>query len=102
MKETCSKCSARKTERSDKLKTDIDKRLARIEGQIKGVRKMVLEDVYCDNVLNQVTSIQAALNGVRMLLLENHLKSCVLDQIKEGQIEVIDELVQTISRMTRQ
>ncbi|MGL4370527.1 MAG: metal-sensitive transcriptional regulator [Spirochaetota bacterium] len=97
----CPRCAERKAHHSDKLKKDIDTRLSRIEGQIRGVRRMVSEDIYCDEVLNQVTSIEAALHGVSMLLLEHHVKSCVVDQINEGKSEVIDELMKTIARMTK-
>ena len=101
MAEKCASCSTRKAHHSDKLKKDIGNRLSRIEGQIKGVRRMVEEDIYCDDVLNQITSIQAALNGVSMLLLEHHVKNCVADQIKEGKTEVIDELMKTVQRMKK-
>jgi DNA-binding FrmR family transcriptional regulator len=74
-------------------------RLRRIEGQIRGLARMVEEDVYCDDVLNQVTSVEAALNGVRKQLLEAHIRSCVVDQIAKGELEVVDELMKTIARM---
>ena len=80
----------------------LDRRLARIEGQIRGVRTMVETDVYCDDVLNQITSVQAALGGVGMLLLEHHVKSCVAEQLAEGKTEVIDELMATIRKMKKQ
>jgi CsoR family transcriptional regulator, copper-sensing transcriptional repressor len=102
MAKTCGKCTPAKAHHSDQTKSDLDKRLARIEGQVKALRKLVIDDVYCDDVLNQVTSVMAALNGIRLLLLEKHIKSCVHDQLVEGKIGVVDELVKTISRMTKQ
>jgi CsoR family transcriptional regulator, copper-sensing transcriptional repressor len=102
MAKTCGTCTPAKAHHSEQTKSDLDKRLARIEGQIRALRKMVTEDTYCDEVLNQVTSVMAALNGIRMLLLEKHIKSCVHEQLVEGKIEVVDELVKTISRMTKQ
>jgi CsoR family transcriptional regulator, copper-sensing transcriptional repressor len=60
---------------------------------------MVDEDMYCDDVLNQITSVEAALNGVRKHLLEAHIRSCVVDQIVRGELAVVDELMKTISRM---
>lgn len=91
----------RKAHHGIDVKMDIVRRLNKIEGQVRGISKMINEDVYCDNVLNQITSIESALNSVRLLLLENHIKSCVVDQIHEGKLEVIDELMSTITRMTR-
>ena len=98
----CNHCNPRTAHHSEKLKKDITTRLNRIEGQIKGVRTMIEQDIYCDDVLNQITSVQAALGGVGMLLLENHIKSCVVEQINEGKTEVIDELMATIRKMKRQ
>ncbi len=96
---TCAHHDGRIAHHSKEAKEDIAKRLNRIIGQVRGISKMVEQDIYCDHVLNQITSVQAALNGVRTLLLELHIKSCVLDQIQEGRIEVIDELMKTIGRM---
>ena len=76
-------------------------RLKRIEGQVRGITRMIEEDVYCDDVLNQISSIGAALYGVRRILLEAHIRSCVVEQIKEGQLSVIDELMITIGKMTK-
>lgn len=74
-------------------------RLKRIEGQVRGIARMVDEDVYCDDVLNQITSVEAALNGVRKQLLEAHIRNCVVDQIVRGELAVVDELMKTIARM---
>ncbi len=76
-------------------------RLKKIEGQIRGVSKMIESDIYCDNILNQMTSITAALNGVKKLLLEAHIKSCVAEQITNGNDEVIDEVITTIGKMLK-
>jgi CsoR family transcriptional regulator, copper-sensing transcriptional repressor len=101
MAEKCMVCNERLAHHSDKTKQDIVTRLNRIEGQIRGISKMVSEDAYCDNVLNQITSAEAAMKAVRMLLLENHIKSCVVEQIAEGKNEVVDELLETIGRMVK-
>ena len=91
----------RKAHHGNEVKTDLVRRLNRIEGQVRGIAKMVAEDVYCDDVLNQITSVESAMNSVRCLLLENHIKSCVVEQIREGKTEVVDELMATIGRMVR-
>jgi len=96
----CSAC-AKKAHHPDNIKKSLSNRLNRINGQIKGVSKMIENDTYCDNVLNQITSIEKALNGVKKKLLEAHIKSCVIEQIQEGKIEVIDELMSTIKRMLK-
>jgi len=82
-------------------KSDMILRLKKIEGQIRGISKMINDDVYCDNILNQFLSVDAAINGVRKTLLEAHMKSCVVDQIQDGNIQVVDELIITIGKMTK-
>lgn len=103
--EDCHAChgsgTERSTHRSDNVKTNLISRLNRIEGQIRGVKGMVEKDVYCDDILNQIAAIQSALNGVGKLLLEGHLKSCVIDRIKQGDHEVIDELLLTVKKLMK-
>lgn len=62
---------------------------------------MIEKDVYCDDVLNQIAAIQSALNSVGKLLLENHLKSCVVQRIRSGEHEVIDELLVTVNKLMK-
>ena len=85
----------------DKLKNDLIARLNRIEGQVRGTKRLIEENAYCDEALNQIASIQAALSGAASLLLENHIRSCVSEQIRAGESAVIDELMKTIRRLAR-
>jgi len=82
-------------------KTGLLNRLSRIEGQIRGVRGMIEEDVYCDDVLNQLASIRAALDGVGKLLLASHVKSCVIERLQQGDQSVIDEWLKTVHKLLR-
>ena len=86
---------------SDEIKDNLVKRLNRIEGQIRGLAKMINNDVYCDDIINQITSVQAALNGVSRLLLEAHIKSCFVKQVNEGNLGVVDEIITTIGKMLK-
>lgn len=92
-------CSIRKAHHAVDLKSSMVKRLRRIEGQIRGISRMIEEDVYCDDVLNQIAAVESAMNGVKQLLLEAHMKSCVIEQIEEGKHEVVEELLKTIRRL---
>ena len=76
-------------------------RLNRIEGQIRGIAKMVREDVYCDDILHQFMSVESALAGVKTSLLDAHVRSCVVSQIQEGDLGVVEELMTTISKMAK-
>ncbi len=101
MNEMCEHCTIRHAHHSEELKKDFTNRLRRIEGQIRGINRMINEDVYCDDILNQISAIQSALTSVSKLILEAHLKSCVVEQINEGKIEVIDEVMKTINKLMR-
>jgi DNA-binding FrmR family transcriptional regulator len=74
-------------------------RLKRIEGQVRGVSRMIEGDTYCDEVLHQLSSVCSALEGVKRLLLEAHVKTCVVDQIQNGRMAVVDELMTTLKKM---
>lgn len=97
----CETGEARKSHHSDKVKNNLISRLNRIEGQIRGVKKMIDNDTYCDDVLNQIAAIQSALNSVGKILLEGHLRSCVVERLQEGDMEVIDELLVTMKKLMK-
>jgi len=78
------------------------KRLSRIEGQTRGVAKMVEEDRYCVDVLTQISAIQSALDALALQLLANHTKGCVRSAIRSGKGEAaIDELMAVVKRFGR-
>lgn len=87
--------------RDEKEFKDLVNRLSRIEGQVRGVKKMVEDDRYCIDIVTQVTAIQAALNSFNKVLLSNHIKSCVVDDIKKGSEETVDELCATLQKLMR-
>ena len=86
---------------NESLKRDLDIRFKKIEGQIRGVNNMIQKNVYCDNVLNQISSIQSALSSARNLLLEAHINSCIKESIEGGDNTVIKELMKTLNRMLK-
>lgn len=93
----CHKTKARSEEEYKKLLN----RLSRIEGQIRGIRKMVESDAYCTDILVQVSAANAALNSFNKELLGNHIRTCVADDIREGKEETIDELVITLQKLMK-
>ena len=70
-------CSHRTKERSDKEYKDLIHRLNRVEGQVRGIKRMVEEDAYCTDILIQVSAVNAALNSFNKVLLANHIRTCV-------------------------
>ena len=94
-------CSNKKKERDEKEYKDLLNRLRRIEGQVRGVEKMVENDAYCVDILTQVSAVTAALNSFNKVLLANHIRTCVADDIRAGKDEVVDELVVTLQKLMR-
>ncbi len=94
-------CGGKKTERSEEQKKKLLNRLSRLEGQVRGVRKMIENDAYCNDVLIQTAAISAAVNAFSREVLRSHLHTCVIRDIREGKDEVADELMETLERMMR-
>lgn len=95
-------CCCHKTKkRSEKEYKDLLNRLNRIEGQIRGIKRMVEEDCYCTDILSQVAAANAALNSFNKVLLANHIRTCVADDIREGGDEKVDELVSVLQKLMK-
>ncbi len=83
-------------------KEQVQARLKRVEGQVRGVQKMVDEDRYCIDVLTQVSAIKAALEAVALLLLQDHTEHCVVEAVHAGKGgEKIRELNEAVERLVR-
>ena len=76
-------------------------RLKRIEGQVRGIENMLEKDAYCTDVLIQVSAVTSALNSFNKVLLAIHVKTCVADNIRQGNDEVIDELVTLLQKLMK-
>ncbi|HWO76760.1 MAG TPA: metal-sensitive transcriptional regulator [Bacillus sp. (in: firmicutes)] len=85
----------------DSVKKNLATRLNRIEGQIRGIKRMIESDTYCDDVITQIAATQSALNSVSKILLEGHLKGCVIDRIQEGDPEILDEFLITVQKLMK-
>ncbi|MBQ3150324.1 MAG: metal-sensing transcriptional repressor [Clostridia bacterium] len=94
-------CCAKKKERTETEYKSLMNRLSRIEGQIRGIKNMLDNDAYCIDILTQVTAVSSALNSFGKELLSDHIKTCVANDIKNGNDEIIDELLNTLQKMMR-
>jgi DNA-binding FrmR family transcriptional regulator len=107
LKASCPNCherlkdGERKSHHDEKTVLELVTRMNRIEGQVRGIRAMIERRVYCDDILNQMSSVQSALHGAAQLLLEKHMKSCVTEQLQSGDGQVVDELLKTIFKLVR-
>jgi DNA-binding FrmR family transcriptional regulator len=83
-------------------KDQLGKRLRRIEGQVRGIEKMVDEDRYCIDVVTQISAVQAALDKVALSLLDTHTRHCVVEGHQAGTPEQLtDEVMSAVARLMR-
>ena len=94
-------CCQRKTAREAEEKKKLMNRLNRIEGQIRGIQKMLENDAYCNDILVQSSAVSAAMNAFNKELLSSHIHSCVVRDIQEGKTEVVDELMNTLQKLMK-
>ena len=95
--EPCCKTKAR----SEQEYKDLANRLSRVEGQIRGIRRMLEEDCYCVDIITQVAAATAALNSFNRALLTNHIRTCVAEDVKDGNDEKLEELVHTLQKLMK-
>ena len=82
-------------------KNALRKRLARIEGQVRGIAKMVEDDRYCIDVLTQVSAAQKALDAVALGLVDDHVRHCVVGSTGDSQADLLDELMAAVGRLVK-
>ena len=94
-------CCTRHKHRTPEESAALIRRLNRIEGQVRGIRGMVERDVYCTDILTQVSATQAALSAFSRELLSAHIRTCVVEDIKKGDTQVIDDLLATLQKLMK-
>ena len=95
--ENCCKTTVRNPEEVRKLLN----RLSRMEGQIRGIRNMLENDAYCNDILTQSAAVTAAMNAFNRELIASHMRTCVTRDLREGKDDVIDELVTTLQKLMK-
>ncbi|MCI8918792.1 MAG: metal-sensing transcriptional repressor [Eubacterium sp.] len=98
-RESC--CTHKIKERTQQEYKSLIHRLNRIEGQVRGIRKMVEKDAYCTDILIQVAAVNAALNSFNKELLADHIKTCVTRDILDGKEETVDELLAVLQKLMK-
>ena len=89
------------TIRTSEQKKALLNRLKRLEGQVRGLEKMIEDDAYCNDILQQSMSAASAIDGFNQELLGYHVKGCVTEGIKNGDEEVVDELLKTLRKLMK-
>jgi Uncharacterized protein conserved in bacteria len=93
--------SSRKKVRDDKERHDLMNRLKRIEGQVRGLQRMLDEDAYCPDILTQASAVNSAINSFCRVLLTNHLRTCVAEDLRSGRDEAVEELADTLQKLMK-
>lgn len=94
-------CHHKATPRSQQMQDDLQKRLNRVMGQLNGVKAMIDDNRYCGDVLVQLSAAESAVHSISAILLQNHLETCVVEQIEQGNTQIIDEAMQLIKKFAR-
>ncbi len=94
-------CGERKKHRSDQEYKELMNRLKRIEGQVRGLQNMLENNAYCPDILVQVSAVNCALNSFSKTLLASHIRTCVVDDIRAGREETIDELFTSLQKVMK-
>lgn len=84
--------------RSNDEKKQLISRINRINGQLNGIKKMIEDNRYCDDILIQLSAADQSIKSLANLILDKHMHSCLVNDIKEGKIETIDEIINLIKR----
>lgn len=91
-----------KNEVPDEYRNDILNRLKRIEGQVKGVQRMIEEDKYCVDILTQIAAVRAAVNKVGGMILEKHSKTCVQNAVlSEDREKAMEDLIDAVQKFLK-
>lgn len=94
-------CSDKKTLRTEEERKKLMNRLNRIEGQIRGIKSMLENDAYCNDILTQSAAVNAAMNGFTRELIGSHLAGCVARDLREGKDETIEEFLDTLKKFMK-
>ena len=97
----CPHCSGKHKDRDEKEKKDLMNRLKRIEGQVRGLQRMLEEGAYCPEILTQASAVSSAINSFCRVLLTSHLRTCVAEDIRAGHDEAVDELADTLQKLMK-
>ena len=91
-----------KLKHRDKIeKSDLIKRLNIIEGQVKGIKQMIENDRYCNDILIQISAVDKSLKSLGNVILKNHLSTCVVEDIKNDKLDVIDEIFNLFAKLNK-
>ncbi|MCM1132909.1 MAG: metal-sensing transcriptional repressor [Ruminococcus flavefaciens] len=92
-------CHFKNTPRSEETSRQLRNRINRITGQLNGIQKMLDENRYCGDILNQIAAVESALQSVGYIILEEHMQTCVIEEIKNGNTDIVTEAVELMKKL---
>lgn len=92
-------CHYKNTPRSDELQKKLRNRINRIIGQLSGIQKMLDDNRYCGDILTQIAAAESALRSVGYIILEEHMETCVVEQVQNGNTDIVDEAVELMKKL---
>ena len=95
----CCNCHQKATPRTDRELKQLKNRLNRITGQLNGIGKMLEENRYCGDILTQVAAVESALQAFGYLILQEHMETCVVEEIRKGNLAVVEEAVELMRKL---
>lgn len=95
---SCCACRHKDTERAEALQADVQKRLNRAIGQLNGVKSMIDDNRYCGDVLTQLAAAESAIHRIAEIVLQDHMETCVVEQVRAGNVAVVDEAMALIRK----
>lgn len=93
-------CHHKNTPRSEEVQRDVQRRLNRAIGQLNGVKDMIEDNRYCGDVLTQLSAAESAVRRVSEIVLREHMRTCVVEEIQNGNAEVVEEVVDLMKRFS--
>ena len=91
-------CVCKKKIRTEEEKKVLTTRINKIVGQMNGIKKMIDEDRYCDDILIQLAAIEKSVKSLSTVILDNHMRTCLVKSIQNGDLTVVDEIVDLFKR----
>lgn len=92
-------CRFKNTPRSEETLRQLKNRINRITGQLNGIQKMLDDNRYCGDILNQISAVESALQSVGYIILEEHMQTCVIEEVKNGNNSIVTEAVELMKKL---
>jgi len=95
---SCEMCEVKTKKRSEEEKQKLINRINRISGQLNGIKSMIVDDRYCEDILIQLCAVEKSVRAISNIILDNHMHSCLIEHIEKGDYSIIDEISNLIRR----